>query len=376
MRILYFSRDYTPHDHRFLRSLAETEHEVFYLRLEKRGHALEDRILPAGVKLVKWAGGEKTVHIRDYPLLLVSLWQVLRKVEPDIVHAGPIQSVALLMAMSGFHPLVTMSWGSDLLLDTDKSEWYRWATRHTLKNTDVLVGDCQAVKDKAIELRFPEERIVTFPWGIDLEQFSPGDGSDLRARRGWEDAFIVMHNRSWEPVYGVDVFAKAFTRAAQQRPELRLFLLGSGSMVGDIRRIFMGGGVIDQVHFGGQVKQEDLPDYYRASDLYVSASYSDGSSVSLMEALGCGLPALVSDIPGNREWVVEGEHGWLFPDGDVEALANGILNAVDQKEKLQEIGKKARQLAEDRADWPKNFEKLLIAYEMAVNIKGDKKQDE
>ena len=55
---------------------------------------------------------------------------------------------------------------------------------------------------------------------------------------------------------------------------------------------------------------------YRAADLYLSASHSDGSSVSLMEALGCGLPVLVSDIPGNREWVTDGEQGWLFPDGD------------------------------------------------------------
>ena len=64
------------------------------------------------------------------------------------------------------------------------------------------------------------------------------------------------------------------------------------------------------------------------ADLYISPSHVDGSSVSLMEALACGLPCLVSDIPANQEWVREGENGWLFPDGDDERLAGKILAAV------------------------------------------------
>ncbi len=366
MRILYFTRDYTPHDHRFLSALADTDHEIYYLRLERRGHQQEDRMLPAGVKRVNWAGGQNPARLRDYPKLLFSLKRILRQVKPDVVHAGPIQTVALLAAMSGFHPLVTMSWGSDLLLDADKNSFYRWATRCTLKRSDVLVGDCDAVKQKAIAFGFPGERIATFPWGVDLEHFSPGDDGDIRSRAGWKDAFVLLHTRSWEPVYGVDVFAKAFVIAAKQRPKLRLFLLGNGSLAGDVRRIFINGGVLDRVHFSGQVKQTDLPKYYRAADLYVSASHSDGSSVSLMEALACGLPALVSDIPGNREWIVPGEHGWQFPDGDVDALAQQILSAVEQRDTLSEISENNRKLAQERANWPKNFGKLIEAYIMAI----------
>ena len=122
----------------------------------------------------------------------------------------------------------------------------------------------------------------------------------------------------------------------------------------------------------GLVGQEKLPSYYRAADLYVSASHSDGSSVSLMEALASGVPALVSDIPGNKEWVEPGVAGWQFLDGDVEALAKGIVNAVKQGKRLKKIGKAARAQAEERADWPKNFEKLLEAYEMAISLRKKK----
>jgi glycosyltransferase involved in cell wall biosynthesis len=103
------------------------------------------------------------------------------------------------------------------------------------------------------------------------------------------------------------------------------------------------------------------------ADLYISASHVDGSSVSLMEALACGLPCLVSDIPANREWVTDGENGWLFPDGDAEALAARILQAIDRKYELYEMGLSARQLAESRADWNKNFPLLLFAYQSAIN---------
>jgi glycosyltransferase involved in cell wall biosynthesis len=90
----------------------------------------------------------------------------------------------------------------------------------------------------------------------------------------------------------------------------------------------------------------------------------DGSSVSLMEALACGLPCLVSDIPANQEWVTEGQNGWLFPDGNVDALAAKILAAMEQRKSLPEIGHNARAVAEERADWQKNFQKLIQTYQI------------
>jgi hypothetical protein len=60
--------------------------------------------------------------------------------------------------------------------------------------------------------------------------------------------------------------------------------------------------------------------HYQMADFYISPSHVDGSSVFLMDTLTCGLPCLVSDISANKEWVQEGYNGWLFPDGDHNAL--------------------------------------------------------
>ncbi|MCK5428083.1 MAG: glycosyltransferase, partial [Anaerolineales bacterium] len=88
----------------------------------------------------------------------------------------------------------------------------------------------------------------------------------------------------------------------------------------------------------------------------------------LLEAMACGRPALASDIPGNREWITPGENGWLFPDGDADALAQAILLAIKERDKLTEMGGAARNLAEQRADWEKNFQVLLSAYELAFQV--------
>lgn len=353
-RILYFSRDYTTHDRRFLGALAD-EYEVHFLRLEKNARQLEDRPLPPGVQMVAWTGGKAPARLSDGLRLLRDLKRVLRQVQPDIVQAGPIQRSAFLVALSGYTPLVSMSWGYDLIHDAGRSLMWRWATRFTLRRSRLMIGDCQAIRSLAHGYGMLDDSMVIFPWGIDLEQFPyapPPDGP----------AFTLLSTRSWEPIYGVDVIARAFASAARQIPELRLVMLGGGSQAQLLRTTFSQAGVLDRVHFPGQVSQADLPRFHRMADLYVSASHSDGTSISLLEALATGRPALVSDIYGNREWVLPGENGWLFPDGDDQALTQAIVNAAHQRQKLAEMGKAAREIAEQRADWRKNFPVLVRAY--------------
>jgi glycosyltransferase involved in cell wall biosynthesis len=361
MRVLYFSRNYTTHDHRFLTALARTEHKVFYLRLEGGGQVLENRPLPPEIEQVEWAGGKGPAKFKHGLRLLDDLGRVIRQVNPDLIHAGPIQRSAFLVAMTGFHPLVSASWGYDLLHDARINPFWSWSTRYTLHHSDAFVGDCDTIRKLAISYGMPNERIVTFPWGIDLTHFNLATYKPSNL-----PTFSLLSTRSWEPIYGIDVIVRAFIIAASKHPELRLTLLGGGSQYAPIRQILLIGAVYDKVLFPGQVSFLDLPDFYRRADLYIGASHSDGTSISLLEAFACGKPAVIPDIPGNREWVTPGVNGWLFPDGDAEAMAVAILNAVDQRQNLTEMGKKARQIAEARADWEHNFLQLEKAYQLAV----------
>jgi len=363
MRILYFSKDYCPHDHRFLSALADSGHQVYYLRLERGPRQTEDRPVPSGIEQIPWSGGLRPARLVDGPRLLLELHRILRRIQPDVVHAGPIQSCALLAALAGAHPLLVMSWGFDLMKDVDRGFLWRWATKYVLKRADWFISDCQATLARALEFGLSSGRTTVFPWGVDLGHFLP---QPRREQPGCSTGFTLFCNRSWEPNYGVDVLAKAFVQVARQRPDVRLLLLGGGSQERLLKDILSSGGVAERVEFGGQVRHADLPHFYRMADLYISPSHVDGSSVSLMEALACGLPCLVSDIPANREWVTDAENGWLFPDGNVEALAAHILQAIDKRDVLNKMGLAGRQLAEARADWKKNFQILLSVYQYTI----------
>jgi glycosyltransferase involved in cell wall biosynthesis len=372
MRILYFSRDYNTHDHRFLSALAGTEHEIGFLRLERSGHQLESRPIPREVQQIHWAGGQEPARLQDGLRLVWSLKQVIRTFKPDLIQTGPVQRAAFLTALAGFHPLVTMSWGYDLLVDVNRNRAWEWATRYTLKRSDALVCDCDTIRNLAIEYGMAPERIVSFPWGANIQKYTPAEvkwRSPIRERLGWgDDIFVILSTRSWSEIYGVDNLAEAFVQAARVRPEMRLLMLGNGPLAPKIRGIFSRGRVDGHVHFPGQIPQERLPDYYRAADLYVSTSHSDGTSISLLEALASGTPVLLTDIPGNQEWIESpGEIGWLFRDGDVGSLLEGILYALDHRSQLDDMGRAARRTAESRGDWLKNFPRLFEAYEIALS---------
>lgn len=363
MKIIYFSLDYCPHDHRFLSALSQTEHKVFYVRLQRGPRQTEDRAVPENIEQVLWEGGQDIFRWQDLPKYILGLRRIIKQIKPDLIHAGPIQTCAFIAVLSGFRPILTMSWGFDLMRDVERNRWWEGVTRYTLKRSSYFTSDAIVTREKAIQYGMNPEKTVVFPWGVDLEHFKPDPAHNFSA-----ETFTLFCNRSWEPNYGVDVLARAFVTVARQREDVSLVLLGGGSQGAAIRKILIGG-VEERVSFPGHINNADLPRYYQMADLYISASHVDGSSVSLMEGLACGLPCLVSDIPANKEWVREGYNGWLFKDGDHNQLAEKIMQAVQERDELPEIGKNARASAQEKANWPRNVQILLGAYQKASEIK-------
>jgi glycosyltransferase involved in cell wall biosynthesis len=367
MRVLYFTAGDSPHDRRFLDALAGSAHQVFALR-----QFAPTPQTPPDIRELSWSYGMPDFsNWQGWQDAAKQLRTLLNDQNIDLVHAGPIQGPAFLTAWCGFHPLAAMSWGSDLLRKAHRSPWMRYATRTALANTDVFLGDCEAVANEAAAFGFSRNRMVIFPWGVDLQHFSPQKGHDagqaLRSQLGWRDNFVILCNRTWAPLYGVDVLAQAFVRAVRQNPDLRLLLVGDGPWSAYLHNILSP--VEDCVHYPGWLAYADLPGVYGAADLFISPSHSDGSSISLLEAMACACPVLVSDIPGNREWVDPGETGELFPDGDVSALQKKILTLAEDSLRLARWGQAARDVAVQRANWSANFQKCLSAYEMAADLR-------
>jgi glycosyltransferase involved in cell wall biosynthesis len=178
-----------------------------------------------------------------------------------------------------------------------------------------------------------------------------------------------------EKLYGCDVLVDAFITSAKTDDRLCLLMLGDGTQKDMLMRKIAYAGFSERVKFVGFIPETRITAYFQACDIYVSASHTDGSSVSLLQAMACGIPPLVSDIPGNREWVTPGQNGWLFDDGDRIGLS-GLMTTVSSSPQLRtRYGSNSRHIVEEKADWAKNSRKLEDAYEQAIKIHHGRAKD-
>lgn len=368
LKILYCSENYSPHDFRFLDALNYSEHVIFWIRLEESGRVQEKRPLPKNIHPVKWRSSDRPTTWNDYYGLQRQFHKAVSHIKPDVIHAGPIQRVAILPVLSAQKPLISMSWGFDILEDANRNLFWKKITHHVLKNTDWLLTDCQTVKSRAVSYGASKECITVFPWGVDLDLFKPIKSKKaLRDAAGFDGEVVFIHTRSWESRYGFDVALKGFALAARETKNIHLMMLGGGSQEAWIKDFVNENMLHDQIQFIGYQQNETLADYYRMGDVYLSASHIDGSSVALLESMACGCPALVSDISSNKEWVTNEIQGWVFKDGDANDLAQKIIHIAQSKEARVEVGRKAREKAEKDADWQKHISTLLSVYEHVAN---------
>jgi glycosyltransferase involved in cell wall biosynthesis len=109
--------------------------------------------------------------------------------------------------------------------------------------------------------------------------------------------------------------------------------------------------------------RNDMPELYALMEVLVLPSYREGFPRAPMEASAMGVPAVVTDIRGCRETVDHGENGLLFPVGDVHALAQSLIELLQDDERRAQMGTTGRQIAKDRFDEQKVFNRVLREYE-------------
>jgi L-malate glycosyltransferase len=335
VRVLYLSSGHTAHDDRFIEAIAADGHEP-----------------------VLWTGS---------PTRPEQIAEILARVKPDVVHAGPLEPMARLAAEASARPLAAVSWGFDLLLDTQGPDRDRIAW--TVRQADALLVDCQAAAAVAVQMGMASNRIFTLPWGVDLERFRPPSAyarAAWRRRMGWEDAIVLISARAHEELYGIDVIIDGFAAVAASLPRLRLLVLGDGSLTPRLVAYANDRCPSGSVAFAGSVPNSELAEHLGGADIYVAASRVDGSSVTLLEAMAVGLPVVVSDIPGNREWVTSGFNGLLFPVADALALGSSIMELVGDSSTRATLGARGLAVVQKRADWQKNRLILDAFYRAAV----------
>jgi glycosyltransferase involved in cell wall biosynthesis len=192
--------------------------------------------------------------------------------------------------------------------------------------------------------------------------FGPGDRAAARAATGmFGDPCLLWTGRldeNKDPLMMLD----AVERAAVDRPDLRLWCcFGKAPMLGAVEHRISASPVLrDRVVLLGTRPSDAMEAYYRGADFYVQTSHREVSGFSLLEALSCGTPPLVTDIPAARRIV--GDAGALTPVGDAAALASAIVEWSARDQSLLRAAARAR--FEDALTFDAIARQLRGAYEM------------
>lgn len=173
--------------------------------------------------------------------------------------------------------------------------------------------------------------------GVDLEKFQivSNEGQDIRKELKLknEDILIIAIGRL-DRNKNNSAIIKALSKLKQQN--VHLALCGEGEMRAELERLCESFKLTQRVHFLGIRK--DIPQILKKSDIFVLASFREGLSRSIMEAMAAGLPCVVSDIRGNRDLIEDGKGGHLANPKDASSFADAITKLVASSEKRNKMG--------------------------------------
>jgi glycosyltransferase involved in cell wall biosynthesis len=275
---------------------------------------------------------------------------VIREFQPQLVNALFIPDYGWAGALSGFSPLVISAWGSDVLLSPRKSWLHRKRVSWAMSKADLLFADARVITDRMVELGADRTKIVTVPLGVESALLDhPRQGKQAGP------GCTIITNRTFEPVYRNETFVEAAINLARTSAIMEFILIGEGSTRRGLEQRVRQAGLTDRIHFRDFMAADELYDTLSAADIYVSCSASDGTSVSLLEAMALGLYPIVTDIPANREWIAEGINGRLFPVGNAGELARMISEVKREREMWPTVIEKNKAIIRKRALWPDNM---------------------
>lgn len=368
MKICYVSNNFEIHDYRFLKKMTENNYEVHAVSLRK--DEINDKFKVDGIKYYEYCKVRKFYQKRSHGLNLFwyisavrFLKTIIEEIKPDILHGGYASISGFICSLANFHPFLLMPWGSDILFDSPKPILKKQLVSHSIKCADMITCDAESVRSELVKkYKYDSDKIVIFPWGINLNIFSSYNNEIPNELGDWHNNIIVVCTRQHTKIYGIEYLIEAVPLVVKENNNVRFLFVGDGPLtetyIKQLRRLKLE----KYVRFVGRVKNENLPLYLNNSDIYVSPSLSDGSSLSLMEALACGLPVVITNIAANHEWVRNNYNGIFCNKQDSRDIVQGILKLASDENLRIEMGKHSLNIAKNDADWDINFSKLEKVY--------------
>lgn len=293
------------------------------------------------------------------PLIVYQLKRFLKEIKPDILHAHEAQ-YGFWGALSGFHPLIFTPMGSDIIIQAQRYLLYKWIARITFRYVDMVTGDSLLLQESGFKIGAKRENNYIIQNGVDTKQFNPKvDRTRIRKELGLGDSPVILSVRSFQKIYNIDLIIRLAPKILASLPSVRfIFLYGFGDLEHELKNLALELRVSDSMYFIGNVPYSLMPYYMKAADLCISIPSSDSSPKSVYEAMACGTPTLLSNLPWTRDFIRDRENALLVPLDSEEAIVSGIIELLTNQELRDRIIKGGLELVEEYLDYYKNMEKM------------------
>lgn len=195
----------------------------------------------------------------------------------------------------------------------------------------------------ARDFGFPRWKMKTIRNGTSLSEFVPseGAGSGIRERLGIDrEEFLLVSTARLSEQKGIDVLLRAMARVLENRVRCKCVIVGDGPLAEQLREQARALGLSGRVFFEGF--REDVRPYLQTSSAFILTSHMEGLPFSVLEAMACGLPGIVTDVGGNAEIITHRLDGLIVPRGSVDAIADAISYLVNHPEERARMARMAR----------------------------------
>jgi glycosyltransferase involved in cell wall biosynthesis len=292
-----------------------------------------------------------------YPLAVPALTRALSRFAPDLVDAHFVPNYGLLGTLAGRRPLAVTAWGSDLLTVGAGDSLRGRRARFVLERADAVLVDSGNLGVAARALGAAPERLHVIPWGVDRTRFRPAPP---------REPGLLVSARMHERIYDLPTLIAGVKPVLERHPEARLAIAGDGTLRGALERLARATLPAGRYEFLGRLEPVALAGLLGRAGIHLSASLSDSTSVSLLEAMASGAVPVVSDIDGNREWVGEGEGARLFPPGDPDGVTRALERALPDPGWLESARARNLSVIAQRGDWDVNLGRIESLFEALV----------
>jgi glycosyltransferase involved in cell wall biosynthesis len=204
------------------------------------------------------------------------------------------------------------------------------------------VVNSQALEDAAVKLGADRSKFHRIFWHARIDAYSPEHADRSRwGALGWpDDAIVCLSLRNFRPYSNLDIVLRAFAKAREEVPELRLFSsAGGGWTRTEFDRLASELG-LDPYMAVQDVPAAELPSVNASADFAVTLADVDSSPASLLETMASGVPLVVGRAPSMEEWIQQGEGGEIVERRDVDAVAAAIVRLARDSELRRRYGER------------------------------------